>query len=100
MATIVRSPESRQDILEIAHYIALDNPSAAEQLVDQFDDVLNMLARNPLAGRIRDDLAKDLRSFAVKSYILFYRAKIDGIELVRVLHGARDLRQLFKRSSG
>ena len=42
-------------------------------------------------GRMRDDLQPDLRSFAAGSYLIFYRPIDDGIEVVRVLHGARDI---------
>src|SRR5262245_20588146 len=93
--SIIRSDQSEQDIYEIAVFIAQDNPDAACQLVDQFDGALKMLAENPLAGRVRDELAARVRSFAVGNYLLFYRPIENGIELVRVFHGARDLRRLF-----
>jgi len=57
-----------------------------------------MLAENPLAGRVREELAPDVRSFPVGNYLLFYRPTQNGVELIRVLHGARDLRRLFKRA--
>jgi toxin ParE1/3/4 len=40
-------------------------------------------------------MAPGLRSFPVGNYVVFYRIVPEGIELVRVLHGARDLRRLF-----
>jgi len=48
-------------------------------------------------GKTRDHLSPGLRSFSVASYQTFYRIVPGGIELVRVLHGARDLNALFKR---
>ena len=54
-----------------------------------------MLARNPAAGRERPELVSDLRSFLVGRYILFYRPIDDGVEIVRVLHGARDIDSIF-----
>lgn len=42
-------------------------------------------------GRLRGELATGLRSFPVGRYVIFYRALSNGIEIVRVLHGARDL---------
>ena len=56
-----------------------------------------MLSQHPLAGRSREELARNLRGFPVGNYILFYRPMADGIELARVLHGAQDLRRLFSR---
>ena len=99
MPSIIRSDQSEQDVYEIAHFIARDNPDAAFRLVDRFDETLNMLAENPLTGRAREELAPVVRSFPVGNYVLFYRPSQNGIELIRVLHGARDLRRLFRRTT-
>ena len=98
MPSIIRSDQSEQDVYEMGVFIALDNPDAASRLVDRFDEALKMLAENPLAGRVREELAPDVRSFPVGNYLLFYRPTQNGVELIRVLHGARDLRRLFKRA--
>jgi len=49
----------------------------------------------PEMGRRREELAMHLRSFPVGRYIIFYRSMQEGIEIVRVLHGARDLPPLI-----
>ena len=46
-------------------------------------------------GRNRPDLAPELRSFPVDNYIIFYRPISEGIQVIRVLHGARDIPPLF-----
>ncbi|HYO09502.1 MAG TPA: type II toxin-antitoxin system RelE/ParE family toxin [Tepidisphaeraceae bacterium] len=38
-----------------------------------------------------------MRSLPVRGYIIFYRQTREGIELMRVLHGARDLKKIFRR---
>jgi plasmid stabilization system protein ParE len=50
---------------------------------------------NPL-GRARLELAPNLRSLLVGDYVMFYRPIDDGIEVVRVLHGARDIDAMFE----
>ena len=50
-----------------------------------------MLTQNPLAGRERRELRRDLRSFPVSSYVVFYVALADGIEVVRVMHGRQEI---------
>jgi toxin ParE1/3/4 len=50
----------------------------------------------PLIGRQREELSPRLRSFPVSRYIIFYRPMENGIEIVRVLHGARDFPPLFE----
>jgi toxin ParE1/3/4 len=47
-------------------------------------------------GREREELSARLRSFAVGNYVIFYRPAKDGIEVVRILHGARDFPPLFE----
>jgi len=98
MPSIIRSDQSEQDVYEIGVFIALDNPETLPLgwLIDF--EALKMLAENPLAGRVREELAPDVRSFPVGNYLLFYRPTQNGVELIRVLHSARDLRRLFKRA--
>jgi len=44
---------------------------------------------------LRDELAADLRSFPVGRYVIYYRSLPNGVEIVRVLHSARDLNADF-----
>ena len=97
MGRVVRSPDSKRDTTEIWVYIAEDNFDAADRLIDLFNEKLALLADHPGLGQMRDDLAPGLRSFPVGKYLLFYRPMAGGIELVRVLHGARDLPRHFRR---
>jgi len=45
----------------------------------------------PFAGRLRSELRAGLRSFPIRSYVLFYRIDGENINLLRVLHGQRDI---------
>ena len=51
-------------------------------------------------GRARHELIVDLRSFIVRNYIIFYQPMADGIEVLRVLYGARDVRRVFDEMIG
>ncbi len=82
---ILRTPRARLDLIDIAAFVAADNPAAADRLLHRFEDVLAMLARNPLMARARPELDADLRSFPVGNYVVFLRPQTDGILLVRVL---------------
>ena len=79
------------DVLDIWDYIAEDDIAAADRWVDQLDTTLASLARQPLMGRARDELAEGLRSLPFRRYVIFYLPIDDGIDVVRVLHGARDI---------
>ena len=86
-----KSPQAEIDVTSIWHFIADDNVRAADALIDRIDAAFDMLAEAPLAGRARDDLRSNLRSFAVRSYVIFYVPVSDGIEVVRVMHGRQDI---------
>jgi toxin ParE1/3/4 len=49
-----------------------------------------------MLGRSREELAPGLRSLAFGRYVIFDEVIPDGIAIIRVLHGARDLGPLFE----
>jgi toxin ParE1/3/4 len=98
MGRILRTNASHEDYRDVWYYIALDNVEAANGVVRAFDAALTMLSENPRAGRRRARLAKNLRSFPVGEYILFYRPLQDGVELIRVIRGSRQLGGKCSRS--
>jgi toxin ParE1/3/4 len=97
MRVVHRSPLAEQDYRDIWRHIVADNPDAADRLLRRIDSKLNLYLQNPTMGRARDNLFPGLRSFPIGNYLGFYRIVPDGIELVRVLHGARDLKHLLQR---
>ena len=49
-------------------------------------------------GQTRADLTnEDVRVWVVHRYLIVYRATSEPIEIVRVLHGARDPRELKRK---
>ena len=64
-------------------------------MISNIREKCQVLSQQPGIGRNRLDLLPDLRRFPVGSYVIFYFPKGDGIEVVRVFHGARDIEQLF-----
>ena len=90
-----RSRLAANDLMEIWLAIARDDESAADRLLDRFEETCRRLADSPALGRSRDELAPGLRSFPIARYVIFYRPVKNGIEIARVLHGARDLELLF-----
>ena len=97
MPRLVLAPEARRDLREIRDHIAKDNPEAARRVVTRLRDLARMLASAPALGRDRPELGPHIRSFVADRYLLFYRPRrrAVGIELVRVLHGARDIDAVF-----
>jgi toxin ParE1/3/4 len=52
-------------------------------------------ARFPLTGSVQDDWLPGLRRSTVSSYVVFFRPVGDTIEVLRVLHGSRDLKKII-----
>ncbi|MDP6719343.1 MAG: type II toxin-antitoxin system RelE/ParE family toxin [Pirellulaceae bacterium] len=96
MSLVIKSPEAAEDLHQIWLFIAMDNIDAADRLIDAIDDQLKGTAEMPLSGRARDELRPGLRSVPVGNSLLVYRPIENGIELVRVIHGARDIERLFE----
>jgi toxin ParE1/3/4 len=91
MPRVLRRPKAAEDIAGVWDFIADDNLDAADHWVDQLDAQLRLLATQPLMGRARDELAAGIRSFPFGRYLIFYLPISGGIDVVRVLHGARDV---------
>ena len=96
MASITRRPQAEADILEIWDFIAEDSLAEADRWVDRLDEKLELWATQPMMGRAREELAPGLRSLAFGRYVVFFESLPDGIDVVRVLHGSRDLDSSFQ----
>ena len=91
MAKVFKSARALLDLDEIWLYVAPDNIKAADGLIDAIGQTAQLLAQRPLMGRAHPELAAGLRSFPVGRHVVFYLPHPEGVELVRVLHGARDI---------
>lgn len=95
MGRYIITRQAEQDIDEILVYIAADNLDAALSFNDRLTHLFEMLADNTKAGRERPELKEDLRSFPEGNHLIFYRRWAGDIAIVRVIHGARDLGEIF-----
>ena len=96
MAALRFSERARDDLIGIGYFIARDNPTAAAQFIAELEQRCLLLSARPLSGRARDELVLGLRSVPHSRYVIFYRPIRDGVEIVRVLHAARDLRRALR----
>ncbi|MFN7895451.1 MAG: type II toxin-antitoxin system RelE/ParE family toxin [Cyanobacteriota bacterium] len=88
---IVLQPRAKADISEIWEFIAEDSDDQADAFIDLIDQNFQLLAQKSGLGRRRKELAEGLRSFPVGRYVIFYLPIPGGVQIVRVLHGARDI---------
>jgi toxin ParE1/3/4 len=82
---------AQTDLDRIWLRIAEDNIPAADALTVEFISKFLLLGKFPELGPKRDDLVPNFRSFPVRNYLIFYRIIDDGIEIMRVVHGAQNL---------
>ena len=89
------SPQARSELEAIGDHIAEDSPTNAERFIERLTARFVALGRNPRIGRARPELRSDLRSFPYGAYLILYRVIDDGVEIVRVVHAARNLDELI-----
>ena len=97
MATIVKRPRAELDLLDIWDYIADDSLDRADEFLDRVEGKLQTLARNPGLGRRREELLTGLHSFPIGNYVVFYLEIENSIDVIRVLHGSRDIENVFSQ---
>ena len=83
------------DLEEIWLHVANHSSDAADRIVDSILKQSRAHVSFPSMGQRRDELQPALRSFVVGSYVVYYRVAEPTIEVIRVLHGARDVKPLF-----
>ena len=94
MANIDSSRQALLDLDQIWSYIARDVVEQADRFLDRIQAKLEMLSRQPLIGESRDDLGLNVREVPIGNYVIFYRPIPNGVEVIRVLHAARNIRSL------
>ncbi|MCX7045710.1 MAG: type II toxin-antitoxin system RelE/ParE family toxin [Candidatus Sumerlaeota bacterium] len=97
MKSLLLTPAAIRDVENIHDYIAADKPQAAIRFIRTLEEKCELLAESPGLGKRRDELARGLRSHAVGNYVIFYRPSKSGIEVIRILHGGRDIPSIFER---
>ena len=91
MARCLVTPRADRDLDSIWSFITADNPKAADAMIDRLTDTFDMLLTMPQAGRLRHEFRDNLRSFVVDNYVIFYVMVPKGIDIIRVVHGRRDI---------
>jgi toxin ParE1/3/4 len=91
MMLVTKRPLALTDLAEIWSFIADDSEANADRFMAELESKLLLLATQPKMGRQRHELMAEMRSFPHARYVVFFVAQADGIEIVRVLHSARDI---------
>jgi toxin ParE1/3/4 len=100
MAVVRRSPQAEADLDSILDDLNQKNPAAADRYAAAFEEKGQALAQFPEIGRARPEIAPALRSTLINPYVIFYRIEGDTVQILRILHGMRDLRSIMQAESG
>ena len=95
MSEVRFSPEADADLEAIGDYISQDKSTLALTFVAELRAKCALLGDNPFAGPAVRGGQPNLRYFPTGHYVIFYRPAAFGVEIVRDLHGARDLARLL-----
>ncbi len=97
MATVRYTHAAHADLDLIWFQVAQSSVAAADRMIDRISQVCQTYAAHPLLGQSVEEYGRSLRCFSVGVYVVFFVPDNNGILLVRVLHGARDLDDLLRR---
>ncbi|MEH2012296.1 type II toxin-antitoxin system RelE/ParE family toxin [Nostoc sp.] len=95
MSNYIISPSASRDLNEIADYFLPKNLEAGEKLFREFNKKCQNLANFPSMGRSYAHIKPLLRGLPLDGYVILYQVLDDGVEILRVVSGNRDLESLF-----
>jgi toxin ParE1/3/4 len=97
----ILAPCLEDELWAIWQFIAQNNPAAATRVVEAAHETFKNLALTPGLGRphkFRNSKLKGVRSWHVSgfnNYLIFYRPIPDGVQVLHIYHGARDIEALL-----
>src|SRR5262245_21954880 len=100
MLQVIRTEQAEADLEQILDYLEERSPAAAERLAAAIDERCQLLGTVPALGSPRDDIRPGLRCVVVQRYVLFYRVTEQAVEVLRILHGSRDIDTLMREDEG
>jgi toxin ParE1/3/4 len=91
VTVVVYADAAERDLLEIASWIAADDPAAARRLVKAIRNKCALLRTLPFMGPARPDIRPDVRTFPSGSYVVYYtfQEDLDRVDILTIRHGRR-----------
>jgi toxin ParE1/3/4 len=101
MSNVTKRPQVIRDLIDLATYIAEDSLDASDRFLAAAESTFQQLGKMPGMGKIcqfYNPRLADVRQQAIKGfkkYLVFYRVTDTGVEILRVIHGARDIEAIL-----
>ena len=92
------SVRAERDLNEIIAYLIDEaGPATARKILREIREAIRLLAAYPGPGRYRTDITdRPLRFWLVRSYLIIYDPRPKPSEIVRIVHGSRDVGGLLQ----
>ncbi len=96
--TIKWADSAWTDVEQIVEFIAPNSPSYAVSFVRMARDKARTLKIFPQRGRVVPEVGSQaIREVQLSSYRMIYRVTAEAVEILGIVHGARDLSAVWKR---
>jgi plasmid stabilization system protein ParE len=89
---------ARLDLLQAWNHLATEaSISVADRVLQDLESAILNLVAMPGIGHKRQDLtSRRLLFFRVHSYLIVYRPETNPMRIIRVLHGARNIKAILR----
>ena len=104
MGEISKRPQVIRDLIDIATYIAENNIDSSDEFLNAAEETFKQLGQMPLVGKqcqFSDPRLQNVRSLGVKGfrkYLIFYQTTARGVEIMRIIHGSRNIETVLGNS--
>lgn len=92
---ILITPLAEQDFIDIWGYIFLENEIVANKIVEELHKKISYLSEFPFFGVEKPEVYENLRLITYKRFNIYYLVKKNQVEIIRILHGSREIKELF-----
>lgn len=98
MSTYILSAKARLDLQLIWNHVAAESIDAADKVKHELRHAMEQLSQMPGMGHRRSDVQDPrFRFWPIYSYLIAYYPDTRPLQVVRVVHGSRDMRRLFRQ---
>ncbi len=95
MATVYFTSLATRDIYENSEFVSRENTKAAFRLIEKIKSTCELLAANPGMGEVYQAKSCECRLFSSGRYVIFFRNIDDGIQVLRIVRGERDFKNVL-----
>lgn len=102
MSRYIISPGAREDLKDISRFISRQQsrPQTAARLRSRFLEHFRLLTTHPQIGEARDDLRPGVRQWTTADgFVVFFEPLDNGVAILQVVHGSRDIEAVFRRNN-